>query len=401
MKILVDAAMPYWQEYFADYTDVQAFTAGTINEYELSKVNVLLVRSTTKVNQALLNKMPELEFVGTATAGYDHFDIEAIEKRGIKWTAAGGCNAQAVCQYVLCALLNLACDDSFLLSEKRIAVVGHGNVGSKVAACLRKWGADVLIYDPPQQRDFKEQPVSTNSVQYCSFEDVLASDIICIHSPFNSDVEFPSKHMFNKSVLARLHAKQYLINAGRGELIDNAALLNIKQQDAYNSVNLVLDVWENEPNINRDLIQYCRYSSAHIAGHTLEGKAAGTDILYKKLKYHLKQAAKLDLSDFLPPFHLELPEALQNQLMSKTYFDEKEGQFIVKQLCTCIYDIKNDDRVFRRYMAQSTSFAKLRQQYPVRREFSALKVKTSQKSIAKLLAALGFCVSNSSSSSSY
>lgn len=391
--------MPYWQEYFADYTDVQAFTAGTINEYDLSKVNVLLVRSTTKVNQALLDKMPLLEFVGTATAGYDHFDITAIEKRGIKWTAAGGCNAQAVCQYVICALLNLACDDSFLLNSKQIAVVGHGNVGSKVATCLRKWGADVLIYDPPQQRDAIGQVTPANVVEYCSFEDVLASDIICIHSPFNSDAQFPSKHMFNETVLKGLHASQYLVNAGRGELIDNAALLRIKKQDTHGSVNLVLDVWENEPNIDRELIQYCRYSSAHIAGHTLEGKAAGTDILYKQLKKYLKEVPKLELSDFLPPFHLDLPDALQKQLMSRQSFSENEVQSIVKELCACIYDIENDDRVFRRYMAQSTSFAKLRQQYPVRREFSALELKTSQKTIANSLAALGFCISYSSTSS--
>lgn len=388
--------MPYWQDYFSKHNNVSAFTAGDIDKHDLSDIEVLLLRSTTKVNAALLQSMPKLRFVGTATAGYDHFDIPEIEARGITWTAAGGCNATAVAQYVICALLHLACKDNFLLNRKRVAIVGNGNVGSKVKDALSRIGVTVLSYDPPQQRDLKDTSANDQACQYASFEDILNCDIICLHAPFNSDAQYPSYHLFDDAVLKKLSNKQYLINAGRGELIDNQALLKLKQSMPEDSVNIVLDVWENEPCIERALIPYCRLASAHIAGHTLEGKAAGTHILYEKLNAFKNQVSNIELSTLLPAFSLVLPSALQKQLLDEQVLDAFEVQAIVKQLCSCVYDIENDDRVFRRYMAQSTSFAKIRQQYPVRREFSALHVKVRHKSLVDWLIALGFIVSSSS-----
>jgi len=400
VNILVDAAMPYWQAYFAAHNNVQAFKAGEIDQQELSEIDVLLVRSTTKVGPELLTRMPKLRFVGTATAGYDHFDIPAIEAPGIAWTAAGGCNASAVAQYVMCALLHLACSDQFLLSDKRVAIVGNGNVGSRVKASLEQIGVKVISYDPPQQRDLFEQQTNDLECEYASFEEVINSDIICLHAPFNSDVQYPTHHMFNNRVLSSLTANQYLLNAGRGELIDNEALLKLKQSRGDDSVNIVLDVWENEPSIDTRLIPYCRLASAHIAGHTLEGKAAGTHILYEKLQAFCQQASPLVLNNFLPPFSLTFPQALQTLLTSNKSLSALETQAIVKQVCFSVYDIENDDRVFRHYMAQSSSFAKLRQQYPVRREFSALQVNALHPKLVEWLSAIGFIVDSNSTTSS-
>lgn len=394
LNILVDAAMPYWQQYFEGFGKVTTFRAGEIAQQELSDVQVLMVRSTTKVDQNLLALMPKLEFVGTATAGYDHFDIPALNAANIKWTAAGGCNASAVTQYVLCALLHLAVKDDFLLSQKRIGIVGHGNVGKRVKNMLRKLGIQPLIYDPPLHRDELLKGKCTE--EYVSFDQILHCDVICIHAPFNSDLEFPSQHLFDNKVLNLLTQHQYLINAGRGELIDNQALLRLKQKRPQASVNIVLDVWENEPTIARELIPFCRLSTAHIAGHTLDGKAAGTHILYEQLNYHLGKVPKLSLSNFLPAYEQPLPEHLQRVLNSQDHYTPNEIQKIIKELCFCVYDIENDDSVFRRYMAQSASFAKLRQQYPVRREFSALNVHASHTKIQEFIHAIGFIISNGS-----
>lgn len=400
MNILVDAAMPYWADYFSTLGNVTAFKAGCLTDYPLDKVNVLLVRSTTKVNKALLAKMPALKFVGTATAGYDHLDVDALDDNNIVWTAAGGCNASAVTQYVVCALLHLACEDDFLLSSKQVAIVGSGNVGKRVKASLLGLGVKVISYDPPlAYAQSKLTKASADDEMFVSFDEVVASDIICVHTPLNSEPQFPSLHMFNAETLNKLSDKQYLLNAGRGEVIDTAALLQIKQSNPHGSVNVILDVWENEPTIDRALIPFCRITTAHIAGHTLDGKAMGTHILYEKLcaQYNIKE--KVVLSNLLPDYKLTLPSPLNLRLHNKTEQDLKEIQETIKEVCFCVYDIVNDDSVFRHYMAQSASFAELRRQYPIRREFSASNVDVSHDKIQELLSAIGFIISNSRTNS--
>ncbi len=407
--------MPYWDEFLQSFADACAssqieiisFTAGDLsisaNQQILNKsilqnlleVECLLIRSTTKVNQYLLNLMPNLRFVGTATAGYDHLDIKAIESRNIRWYAAGGCNAQAVAQYVVCACLHLACTDEFVLQDKTIAVIGHGNVGGKVANSMRALGARVIIFDPPQQHSINEG----SQHNYALFEEVLSADIICLHAPLNSHPDYPSLHMFNHKVLAQLTAHQYVINAGRGELIDNAALLDIFTQDqSINrpSVNIVLDVWEHEPTILTALIPYTRLATAHIAGHTLEGRANGTYMLYHQLCALYNVPESLSLDNLLPLYQQQIPVDSIACSEIITRLDQRERQNLVKNLCEMTYEIQNDDRVFRRHMAQSPSFAKIRQQYPIRREFSALPVNVNNNSINELLRGLGFIISNDS-----
>lgn len=417
MKILIDQAMPYWSDFFSSMGEVVTFSAGDLaldNSQQiynmsiakhLSDTECLLVRSTTKVNEALLAKMPKLRFVATATAGYDHLDIPALKANNINWYAAGGCNAQAVAQYVVCALLTLATQDGFLLKDKVLAVVGNGNVGSKVAIAAKALGAQIIIYDPPQQEEIKtnvyhdKNAADYSTTPYVNFEEVLKADIICMHAPFNSHASFPSKHLFDARALSTLTSSQYLINAGRGELIDNDALFTLfsrNQQQGIANVNVVLDVWESEPNIMVSLIPFLRLASAHIAGHSLEGKANGTSMLYKELcrLYNLQEC--IELSSLLPIYEIHVPESIINEINQLSQFDEYEIQEVIKKLCHFVYDIQNDDRVFRHHMSQFTSFAKLRQEYPVRREFSALKLKITNTKINGLLQGIGFIISNDS-----
>lgn len=410
MKILVDQAMPYWDEFFADIGEVVTFNAGDLaiderqqvlsKEYEvhLSEVECLLVRSTTKISEDLLIKMPCLRFVATATAGYDHLDIPAIESRNIKWYAAGGCNAQAVTQYVICALLTLASQDAFLIKDKVVAVVGNGNVGSRVAKVLRALGATVIVYDPPQHEGNCDDNVVGHS-NYTTFEKVLNADIICVHAPLNSHASFPSKHLFNEETLSKLTRSQYLINAGRGELIDNDSLhtlLSNNQKQGIASVNVVLDVWENEPQIMTSLIPYLRLTSAHIAGHSLEGKANGTYMLYQRICKLYRIDETIRLSTLLPNYDAQVPKTIIESLGRLNGLNDYEIQDVIKKLCQFVYDIQNDDSVFRRHMSQFTSFAKLRQEYPVRREFSALKLNAPNTKINELLRGIGFIISNDS-----
>ncbi|MFT6269681.1 MAG: erythronate-4-phosphate dehydrogenase [Alphaproteobacteria bacterium] len=423
MKILADNAMPYWEEFFLPLGTLQTFTAGELAtdvsapalsaalQAYLPSVECLLVRSTTKVNQALLDKMPNLQFVATATAGYDHFDIAALNARSIQWYAAGGCNAQAVAQYVVCAVLQMADEDRFLIQDKVVGIVGHGNVGSRVASAMHALGAEVIIYDPPQQGSAEQQQqfglsVDENNTavpaRYVKFNDILQADIICVHAPLNSHQEHPSHHLFDASALMQLDATQYLINAGRGELINNQVLLEYFERATKantRGLNVVLDVWENEPSIMTALIPYLRIASAHIAGHTLEGKANGTFMLYQQLCKRSNIQENIQLSDLLPCDTSTLPDLMQSALASSDALDLLGAQRLAKEICHLVYDIQNDDRVFRRHMAQFTSFASLRQEYPIRREFSALRLDALNSKITVLLEGIGFIISNDSTTS--
>ncbi|MFT4652713.1 MAG: erythronate-4-phosphate dehydrogenase [Kangiellaceae bacterium] len=423
MKILADNAMPYWEEFFLPLGTVKTFTAGelvtdhsalplsTKLQAYLPLVECLLVRSTTKVDQALLDKMPSLQFVATATAGYDHFDIAALSARGIQWYAAGGCNAQAVAQYVVCALLQLADEDCFLIQDKVVGIVGHGNVGSLVAIAMNALGAKVIVYDPPQQssldqhKQFTCSAAENNSItvpRYVQFKDILQADIICVHAPLNSHIGHPSRHLFDASAFMQLDSEQYLINAGRGELINNQALLEhfeMATKTNTRGLNVVLDVWENEPSIMTALIPYLRIASAHVAGHTLEGKANGTFMLYQQLCKRYKIPEKVQLNAILPNDNTKLTQLMQSALADADALDLLGAQQLVKKMCHLVYDIQNDDRVFRHHMAQFTSFARLRQEYPIRREFSALRLDAADNRITALLDGIGFIISNDSTPS--
>ena len=412
MRILVDSAMPYWEAFFEPLGEVLSFSGGELNKDtsaqqnphanelndKLSTIDVLLVRSTTKVNASLLDKMPKVRFVGTATAGYDHLDTAELEQRNIKWIVAGGCNAQAVAQYVTSALLNLACSDKFLLQDKRVAIVGDGNVGSCVRNTLQAIGCDVMSYDPPLVEQINKQVDKQHKhVQFTDFDAVLGADIICLHAPLNSHAAYPSFHLFDEQKLKKLSSHQYLINAGRGEIIDGEALLQAYQRQPDCMPQVVLDVWENEPVINTQIIPFLRFASQHIAGHTLEGKANGTSMLYKALCTDYGIKPSVELLDLMPLYKLAIPPALQAKLDDTRISDATQIQNIVREVANCVYDIKNDDSVFSVLMAQSTSvgadFAQSRRKYPIRREFSALSISCMNIKIKEFLRAIGFIIS--------
>jgi erythronate-4-phosphate dehydrogenase len=160
------------------------------------------------------------------------------------------------------------------------------------------------------------------------------------------------------------------------------------------SVNVVLDVWENEPNVMTSLIPFLRLVSAHIAGHSLEGKANGTAMLYTELCRVFEIEGNVALDKLLPDYDALVPVVIAEALQQISYTDEYETQNLIKKLCHFVYDIRNDDRVFRHHMSQFKSFAKLRQEYPIRREFSALDMAVLQTKTSKLLQGIGFIISN-------
>jgi erythronate-4-phosphate dehydrogenase len=382
VNILYDAAMPYAEAFFAGFGNAKAFEVGSLSAESLIDVDALFVRSTTKVDANLLSKANKLSFVATATAGYNHLDINYLKLKNINWYAAGGCNAIAVAEYVLSALLQLTHEDKINLFDKKVAIIGAGNVGTVLANLLGAVGITYVLCDPPLKNQGDQRDL-------VSFEQAMMADIICLHTPLIEKGDDPTLHMIGSDELANLSENQYLINACRGEVIDNLALL--ESFESGKRINVVLDVWEQEPLIEHKLIPFVRLATAHIAGHTLEGKARGTSMVYDAFCCHLDRPSELTLEQFLPAYEICLTLDPSISAFEQLFY-------IVKSR----YDIKKDDGIFRSRMAKSQAFSQIRKSYPVRREFSAGSVcyeaentsKINNKHVAKIAASLGFTIAN-------
>jgi erythronate-4-phosphate dehydrogenase len=374
--------MPYAAAFFDSLGEAKSFDLGSLTCESLVDIDALFVRSTTKVDAELLEKANKLQFVATATAGFNHLDIDYLNQREIRWYSAGGCNATAVAEYVISAILQLAHEDKFDPFAKKVAIIGAGNIGSALSNILNCLSINHVLCDPPLQATDKNR-------SFVNFETAIQADIICLHTPLIKSGDFSTLHMFGSNELSRLSENQYLINACRGEVIDNNALLSLFK--IGKKLNVVLDVWENEPLIKHDLIPYIRLATAHIAGHTLEGKARGTSMAYDAFCCHLKKQNLLKLDDFLPAF--------QNNLSVDPSLSSFNQLF---QMVKHMYDIKKDDGIFRARMAKSEAFADIRKHYPVRREFSAVELnltttaadKKNSKNVAQIAASIGFKIAN-------
>lgn len=370
MKILVDENMPYARELFSRTGDVIAVPGRPIPEAELNDADGLMVRSVTQVNAALLNGKP-VKFVGTATAGTDHIDEDFLAAQGIGFSAAPGCNAIAVVEYVFSALLLLAERDGFLLKDRTVGIVGVGNVGGRLQARLEALGIKTLLCDPPRadrgdEGDFV--PLSTL---------VSEADILTFHTPLYKSGEYKTLHLADEALLSALKPNTILINACRGPVVDNAALLRVLEQ--RRDLSVVLDVWEPEPALSLALLDKVDIGTAHIAGYTLEGKARGTTQVFEAWTQFIGQPQQVALDSLLPA-----PEFGQINLHGEL------DQPTLKRLVHLVYDVRRDDAPLRKGAAIPGEFDRLRKNYQERREWSSLRVQCDSASAAALLAAIGF-----------
>ena len=370
MKILVDENMPYAVELFSRLGNVQAVPGRPIPQDALNDADALMVRSVTKVNEALLAGKP-VKFVGTATAGTDHVDDAWLQQQGIGFSAAPGCNAIAVVEYVFSSLLILAQRDGFQLRDKTVGIVGVGNVGSRLNARLRALGIRTLLCDPPRA-DRGDQETFSSLDQL-----VAEADILTFHTPLNMSGPYSTHHLVDADLLARLPADRILINACRGEVVDNAALL-----DALNGpkkLTAVLDVWEPEPDLSLALLDKVAIGTAHIAGYSLEGKARGTTQVFEAFSQFIGQPQKVPLEELLPA-----PE------FPVVSFSGELNEARLLRLIHLVYDVRRDDVPLRRVAGKAGEFDKLRKFYEERREWSSLKVICDNPATVELLNKLGF-----------
>ena len=370
MKILIDENMPYARELFSRLAEVQAVPGRPVPVDELNRADALMVRSVTKVNEALLAGKA-IQFVGTATAGTDHVDRAWLQQAGIGFSAAPGCNAIAVVEYVFSALLMLAERDGFALTDRTVGIVGVGNVGGRLQKRLEALGIKTLLCDPPRAEQGDEGDFRTLD------ELVEEADVLTFHTPLYKEGRYKTLHLADEALIRRLKPGSVLINACRGPVVDNGALLACLQSGQ--ALSVVLDVWEPEPDLNLALLDRVDIGTPHIAGYTLEGKARGTTQVFEAYSAFIGHPQQVALDTLLPA-----PE------FGRITLHGALDQSTLKRLVHLVYDVRRDDAPLRKVAGVPGEFDKLRKNYQERREWSSLYVQCSDVQAATLLRQLGF-----------
>lgn len=366
LRILADENMP-GLEVFRALGTLTCLPGRQITTEDLREIDILLIRSVTTVNETLLRGTP-VRFVGSATIGTDHVDLAWLAKAGIHFANAPGCNAQAVAEYVLQAVLLWCQKTGREPSGLSLGIVGLGNVGSRVAGLADALGLSVRVSDPPrlaregQLRWLHER-----------LDRVLACDVVTLHVPLTHQGAHATRHLLDDAALARFHAGQLLINTCRGSVIDNVALVKQLQAQPF---DCVLDVWEGEPVVMPALLDRVWLGSPHVAGYSHEGKLRGTGMLFEALTAWLEQPAARPA---LPAMG-ELVQSLDSW---------KDVLAWLRQ----VYRLEADDRRLRASVLSKQpgeAFDQLRKQYALRHELSVWQqqgtVVDSLQNIARLLA---------------
>jgi erythronate-4-phosphate dehydrogenase len=376
MLIVADENIPLLDAFFSGFGEIRRVPGRSIDRATVEQADVLLVRSVTNVNRALLEGS-NVRFVGTCTIGTDHLDLDYFQQTGITWSSAPGCNARGVVDYVLGSLLTLAEIEGADLTRRTYGVVGAGEVGGRLVKVLRGLGWNVLVCDPPRQ--------AAEGGDFVSLEQIIEQcDVISLHTPLKKHGAQSTWHLFDKKRLGRLKPGTWLINASRGPVVDNAALRQVLLE--REDLQAVLDVWEGEPEVDVALAELCVLATPHIAGYSLDGKQRGTAQIYQAYCEFLGQSAQVSLSDLLPaPW-----------LSQVTLHAQADPAWALAMLCRGVYDPRRDDADFRRSLVGSVSeqraaFDALRKYYPSRREIDGLQVRIEGDSaeLHKIVVALG------------
>lgn len=356
MKFVADQAIPHIREAFSTLGDVHLLPSNMIGPDTVADADGLLIRTTVKATPRLLSGS-RIRFIGTATIGTDHLDLPFVQSAGIRLASAPGCNANAVGEYVLTALFALQRRKGFQLEGRTLGIIGAGNTGRAVQQKAEAVGIRCLLNDPPLAR-----PSRTGG--FVELEDLLPeADIISMHVPLQREGEFPTFHLLDEQVLKRVKPGAILINTSRGETLDGNALK--RHRDRLEAV--VLDVWENEPNIDAELIPLIDIATPHIAGYSIEGKVRATEMIYR---------AACDCLEQKPAWSAD--SALQEYGFPRLTIDD--ATFSVSDAVCRVYDIHRDDERLRRYAGADNPgeyFADLRNHYRFRREFASFQVSQS------------------------
>jgi erythronate-4-phosphate dehydrogenase len=377
LKIVADENMTAVAQIFGEFGELETVPGRELSRRQVRGADVLLVRSVTRVNRDLLDDTA-VSFVGSATIGTDHIDMDYLHSRGIAFAHAPGCNAEAVVDYVLASLFALHDTPWF---DKTVAIVGCGNVGGRLYRRLRRLGVRCLCVDPflsPQQQ-----------ADLCPLEEVVNADIVCLHTPLTTIGRHPTFHLFNEQRLRSLKPGALLLNAGRGGVVDNGALLELIQSG---HLRCVLDVWENEPAIAPELLRSVLIGTPHIAGYSLEGRLRGTLMVQQAFcRSRSVDSGNASLESLMAALGYQ-PQCLEFNVLSAV---DDYGR--LRELVARAYSPGEDHKALLQLAADTDNLASgfdlLRKYYHFRREFGFLSVAgCGSTALAEKLTDLGFQV---------
>lgn len=362
MKIVADENIPMLDTFFGDMGELQALPGRLITAAAVQDADILLVRSVTQVNAALLAGSA-VKLVGSATIGEEHLDKDCLEKAKIHYASAPGSNAESVVNYVISALSVLSERHARPWTDWTMGVVGLGSIGGRLADIYARLGIKVVGYDP-----FKtESPYHTESLD----ELLNASDAVSVHVPHTRSGLYPTEGLVDAAFLNKMKPDACLINTSRGAVVNESDLLaHLVEHWGFEAV---LDVWQQEPHINMALMDAAIIATPHIAGYSLDGKLAATERLYQVV------------SEFLGlPIRYKLGQLISEPPLKKLTFSvESEPLWAMNTAIRACYDVRNDDFKMRKALHDSEDpaavFDLLRRDYPVRRDFSAIRVEIRKK----------------------
>jgi erythronate-4-phosphate dehydrogenase len=375
MKVVIDDKIPYIKGAIEPYAEVVYLPGSKTTPEVVRDADAIITRTRTKCNENLLAGS-SVKFIATATIGFDHIDTAYCDKAGIKWTNAPGCNSSSVEQYIASALMVMAQKKGFQLADKIIGIVGVGNVGSKVARIAEIFGMKVLLNDPPRARaEGQEGFVDLNEI-------LEKADIITLHVPLNPEGRDKTFHLADASFFSGMKKKPIFMNSCRGEVNDTSALVQALQSGQISGA--VIDCWENEPNIDLELLKLTNLATPHIAGYSKDGKANGTSMSIQALSRFFG----LGIDDWKCS-NVELPSTTEIRIVG----NHKTEQQILSEAVLATYDIREDDQRLRDSVE---TFEKQRGDYPTRREFPTYKIVAKDINIETIekLKKLGFTVNS-------
>ncbi|MBR1956213.1 MAG: 4-phosphoerythronate dehydrogenase [Bacteroidales bacterium] len=340
MKIVADVDIPFLEGVFEPYCEVIYKKGKDIVADDVVDADALLVRTRTQCDASLLEGS-KVKIVASATIGTDHIDKAYCASRGIEVANARGCNAGGVMQYVFSAVYGIAARKGIKLDDVTFGVVGVGNVGRLVAYMAESLGFKVMRCDPPRAQ--KEGPEG-----FCTIEELLAqSQVVTLHVPLDET----TRGMANDAFFTLMLPGTIFINAARGEVVNEEALMTaIPKLGA-----VVIDTWNNEPDVNEELVELVDIATPHIAGYSYQGKVNGTRMAVRAV------AECLDiepLKNFTPDDSDKDRQPVRLDLRGRTHGE-------IAAVLQYNYPIFTDDFRFR---MEPHKFEKLRNEYQYRRE---------------------------------
>lgn len=371
MKFIIDDKIPYIHGVLEPFGEVVYLSGPKTTPEIVMDADAIITRTRTICNQHLLESS-SVKFIATATIGYDHIDTDYCAKAGIQWTNAPGCNSKSVEQYIASALFVLAQMKGFHLKGKTIGVVGVGQVGSKVAHICELLGMKVLLNDPPRER-------AEGTEQFCSLSKIMQeADFITLHVPLNMQGVDATYHLADANFFKALERKPIVINSCRGEVLDTLSAKSALKDGLISG--LVVDCWENEPSIDKKLLELVDLATPHIAGYSKDGKANGTSMSIQAVSRFFGLGI-----DHWQAQQVELPKNTTIELDGLNLSEEE----ILAKAVLATYDIRTDDAALR---INPEQFEKLRGDYPVRREYPVYTIhaKNVNRVTLETIKALGF-----------